>query len=149
MTIYNYDQNGIFTSIGEADQDPLDTNNWLIPANATTIEPLTNKKGFAVRFTGVGWEYIEDNRGKTVYNTTDRAPVTVDYIGTIQDGFTLLIPTTEFDEWDGKKWKENPAKKRENEEKAWLQWKEDSLQHVKVDLGVGKDGTPRIVYDLS
>ena len=33
----------------------------------TATEPLTKKDGFAICFNGTKWEYIEDNRDKTVY----------------------------------------------------------------------------------
>ncbi|WP_119711548.1 tail fiber assembly protein [Arsenophonus endosymbiont of Aleurodicus floccissimus] len=45
-----------------------------------------------------------DHRGKTVYDTNNRASCTVDYLGEIKTGFTLLAPSTQFDKRDGKKW---------------------------------------------
>ncbi|MFS1583635.1 MAG: tail fiber assembly protein [Candidatus Arsenophonus phytopathogenicus] len=53
---------------------------------------------------GTQWRYVPDHRGKTVYNTFNRASYTVDYPGEIKTGFTLLVPSTQFDKWDGKKW---------------------------------------------
>ncbi|MDR5615563.1 tail fiber assembly protein, partial [Arsenophonus sp.] len=53
---------------------------------------------------GKQWLYVPDHRGKTVYDTNNRASYPVDYLGEIKTGFTLLAPVTKFDKWDGKKW---------------------------------------------
>ncbi|WP_339053374.1 tail fiber assembly protein [Arsenophonus endosymbiont of Crataerina pallida] len=53
---------------------------------------------------GKQWLYVPDHRGKTVYDTNNRASYPVDYLGVIKTGFTLLAPVTKFDKWDGKKW---------------------------------------------
>ena len=41
--------------IGEAATDPLEGTAWLIPANATTIEPPAQKKGWVSTFDGTKW----------------------------------------------------------------------------------------------
>lgn len=71
----------------------------------TLIKPLDVKEGFAVCFneTEQKWEYQEDNRSKTVYSTITKEPSIVNYIGTIKDGFTLLVPS-EFDKWENSSW---------------------------------------------
>ena len=72
---------------------------------ATTVKPLDKKDGFVVCFneTNQEWEYIEDNRNKTVYSTTTKEASIVDYLGAIKEGFTLLVPT-EFDKWENNSW---------------------------------------------
>lgn len=79
----------------------------------TTIgKPLAKKEGFAVCFNGTKWEYIEDNRGKTVYVKATKEELKVDYLGKIKDEHTLLIPK-QFNEWNytKNKWVENIEKK--------------------------------------
>ncbi len=78
----------------------------------TTVKPLAKKDGFAICFNGEKWEYIEDNRDKTVYVKDTKQELKVDYLGEIKDEHTLLIPK-QFDEWDyaQDKWVENVEKK--------------------------------------
>ena len=78
----------------------------------TAIKPLAKKDGFAICFNGTKWEYVEDNRDKTVYTKATKEELKVDYLGKIKDEHTLLIPK-QFDEWDyaQNKWVENIEKK--------------------------------------
>lgn len=55
--IYNYDDNGQFVGEGMADADPLDANNHLIPANATTVAPPDDVPGTTRHFVAGGWEF--------------------------------------------------------------------------------------------
>ena len=61
MKTYNYDNQGYF--IGESKLDESDkcqiTGDWLIPGNSTEKEPLTEKKGYEVKFNGKDWQYIK------------------------------------------------------------------------------------------
>lgn len=78
----------------------------------TTIKPLTKKDGFAICFNNAKWEYIEDNRNRTIYVKDTRGELKVDYLGAIKDEHTLLIPS-QFDEWNytQNRWIENIKKK--------------------------------------
>ena len=102
MKIYNYNKDTReLISEALATESPLEKGVFLIPANATKKEPLALKSGFAVCFdeTSEKWEYIEDNRNKTVYSTIDKRESKIDYLGDIKDGFTFDKPT-EFDKWE-------------------------------------------------
>ena len=50
MKIYNYDDNGIFIGESIADESPLETGVFLIPAFSTTEKPLEHKDGFYIKF---------------------------------------------------------------------------------------------------
>lgn len=67
---------------------------------------LPTKAGFAVVRSedGSKWEIVTDNRGKTAYSTETRQPMEIDFIGELPSNLTLLVPKTEFDVWNGKKW---------------------------------------------
>ena len=82
----------------------------------TTIKPLVKKEGFAVCFNGTKWEYVEDNRNKTIYVKDTKEELKIDYLGKIKDEHTLLIPK-QFDKWDeiSKNWIEDIELKKEYE----------------------------------
>lgn len=75
-----------------------------MPGNSTDIEPEQELEGYVLIFNGDKWEQREDHRGMTAYAISDRKASIVDYIGDIREGFTLSIPSTQFDKWDGNKW---------------------------------------------
>lgn len=109
MKIYNYNkETKEFTTSTHATESPLEKGKYIIPANATIKEPLASKDGFAVCFneTKKEWEYIEDNRGKTVYSTSDKTESKISYLGVLKDGFTESIPG-QFDKWVDGAWVED------------------------------------------
>ncbi|WP_143314802.1 hypothetical protein [Clostridium sp. HBUAS56017] len=55
MEIYNYNSEGYFVGASEAAESPLEEGVYLIPANATTIEPPVADKGFIQFFDGITW----------------------------------------------------------------------------------------------
>ncbi|MCV5052769.1 tail fiber assembly protein [Escherichia coli] len=75
-----------------------------MPGNSTDIEPGDEVAGEVAIFNGNGWQQHENHRGETVYSTADGSTVTVDYIGSIRDGYTNIAPSTPYDKWDGHKW---------------------------------------------
>jgi len=106
MYVYNYTRDTKeYISTTVAREDPLDKGKYLIPAYATTVPIMEQKEGYAQVFNEEKneWEYVEDHRGETVYNTETKEPVIVDYLGPIKDGYTLLKPG-EFSKWNGTEW---------------------------------------------
>lgn len=60
MKIYHHDsETGLFIGEGLADADPLEPDNWLIPAQATTVAPPEHVEGSTRHFVAGGWEYRE------------------------------------------------------------------------------------------
>ena len=82
----------------------------------TTIKPLAKKDGFTICFNGTKWEFVEDNRNKTIYVKDTKEELKIDYLGKIKDEHTLLIPK-QFDKWDetSKNWIEDIELKKEYE----------------------------------
>ena len=78
----------------------------------TIAKPLAKKDGFAICFNEDKWEYVEDNRNKTVYVKATKDELKIDYLGKIKDEHTLLVPK-QFDKWDytQNKFVENTEKK--------------------------------------
>ena len=127
MKIYSYDEmTGEYISEGEAVRSPLWNNThaiedkFLIPRNATTVAPPDAINGH-VRVFGLmsgEWIQVEDNRGKTVYNTSSAASLTLLAIGAIPDGYTLFPPCP-YPKWNGSAWEtDTEAQSTDEAEKA-------------------------------
>ena len=68
MKIYKYDNvTGEFLSEGTARPDPKNKSSFLIPANATTKEPISAKRNKAVVYKNGAWTYVVDCRGETYW----------------------------------------------------------------------------------
>lgn len=83
-----------------------------MPGNCTAIDPGEEESGTAFVFTGSEWSKQTDNRGKTVYSTSDGSAYQVDYIGEIRTGYTSVAPETPYDKWTGSKWVKDAAAER-------------------------------------
>ena len=81
----------------------LDANDdTLPPDNALRVKPEF-KKGFHPCQKDGRWHLVEDHRDKTVYNIENQESFKVDYLGPINEGFTLMEPFL-FSKWNGEKW---------------------------------------------
>ena len=86
----------------------------LYPRTALLTKPLEPKDGYQVLAVldengcAIDSEYVEDHREKTIYNTQNsKQSKTVEQLGAIEDGWTLLKPATQFDEWLNDAWVTN------------------------------------------
>ena len=108
MKIYNYDgQTKEFTDKGYAQPNPKKDGEFLLPSNATTLEPLEPKDGFAIVWNGTSWEYVEDNRGK-IWEKATAQELECELLGALDTPYTK-IPPLEFKEgfkcvWKVDKW---------------------------------------------
>ncbi|MGQ8702274.1 tail fiber assembly protein [Serratia marcescens] len=78
-----------------------------IAAGSYTDKPtLPTEDNKAIRRTedGTAWEIVDDFRGKVAYSTETGEAGTIDYLGPVATGWTLLAPQTPYDKWDGKRW---------------------------------------------
>ena len=55
MNVYQTDINGVFVGITTADQDPLDSTNWLIPAGCVQTAPPTVTDNQIAKWDGAKW----------------------------------------------------------------------------------------------
>lgn len=86
----------------------------LHPRTALLTKPLEPKDGYQVLAVldengcAIVSEYVEDHREKTIYNTQDcTQSKAVEKLGSVEDGWTLLKPATQFDEWIDNTWVTN------------------------------------------
>lgn len=67
-------------------------------------QPTEDNKAIRRTEDGTAWEIVDDYRGQTAYSTETGEPQTIDYLGPVRDGWTLLAPQTPYDKWDGTQW---------------------------------------------
>ncbi|MBJ9836154.1 tail fiber assembly protein [Citrobacter freundii] len=75
-----------------------------MPGHSTDIDPGEEITGEIAVFIGDGWRQEEDHRGEVIYSTDNGTASTVDYIGSIPDGYTSIAPSTPYDTWNGEEW---------------------------------------------
>lgn len=88
-----------------------------IPRGCVEDEPPTPREGYARVREGVLWVYVADHRGKIMYSTASAAPVKIDFLGSIPDGFTLLVPPP-FPVWSKTKWTTDTEAKKAADKEA-------------------------------
>ena len=126
----------------------LDANDdTLAPDNALRVEPKF-KEGYWPCEKDGGWYLVADHRDKTVYNIETQESSKVDYLGPINEGFTLMEPS-QFSKWDGKKWildedEQNAFKVKQNKslKNSLLNEANENISILQdaIDLDMAEDG---------
>ncbi len=94
------------------------------------------------------WILIPDHRGEKIYYTGERYSTTLQTVGEVPAGYTLIAPETDFDTWNGTEWVTDSAAEKKHiisladEEKTCLlrlaNERNTPLQYV-VDLEMATD----------
>lgn len=59
MLVYSYNVlDKVYSGTLEAEKDPLDPNNWLIPSNCTLIEPPAELETHKIVWNGESWDQV-------------------------------------------------------------------------------------------
>lgn len=103
-TVYGYDEDGFFTQQETCSPDPLESEIkgeavWLIPANATLIEPPAAVEKHVRVFKNGAWAQVEDNRGTKYWlpgDTWQTEPREMEELGPLPDGALLERPEKPF-----------------------------------------------------
>ena len=100
------DAAGFYVCQTVADADPMQPENWLIPAGCIEAEPPEVKPEQAAKWQPEkkAWQYLPDYRGKTAYRTDNGQPETVETVGELPAHLTLTAPPSELHQWNGKAW---------------------------------------------
>lgn len=133
-TVYQLDRHHCYLCTTAADRDPLDENNWLIPAGCVeTAPPQTGKNQTAQwQYDSQTWRIIPDYRGQTAYRTDTWqhdgiAADTVTEPGELPAGLTIEPPPSSLHTWDGKAWvldaETAAALKQAQQEEVWTRIK--------------------------
>ncbi|WP_308017670.1 hypothetical protein [Neisseria bergeri] len=108
-TVYQLDTQNLYIGSTGADPDPLNPENWLIPAGCIETAPPEIPEHHAARWTGEGWEILEDLRGQTAYRTSDGGKTDIEEVGVLPEGLTLIPRPSDYHEWDGGSWVLKPT----------------------------------------
>lgn len=94
-TCYKYNPStGEYIGENRAYLDPKVEFRYVTPNNTVLIQPLPPKDGYAQLLNDdrTAWEYVEDNRGLTLYDTLNGRQAKLNKLGGIPDGFTADAP---------------------------------------------------------
>ena len=133
-TVYQLDRHHCYLCTTAADRDPLDENNWLIPAGCVETAPPQTGKNQAAQWQQESqtWRIIPDYRGQTAYRTDTWqhdgiAADTVTEPGELPEGLTIEPPPSSLHTWDGKAWvldaETAAALKQAQQEEMWTRIK--------------------------
>lgn len=151
-TVYQLDRHHCYLCTTAADRDPLDENNWLIPAGCVEVAPPQTGKNQAAQWQpdSQTWRIIPDYRGQTAYRTDTWqhdgiAADTVTEPGELPAGLTIEPPPSSLHTWDGKAWVLDKAaaqaRKAAQQDEMWERIKAkryDNLRHGVFVKSVGK-----------
>lgn len=102
---------GEYIGPSNADPDPLEDGNWLIPAMAFAEAPPRPKAGFAVAHMPDAdqvWSLVPDFRG-VVYQTADGEALLWEKLGLLPDGLTNKVPPGAYCKWVDGDWEIDSA----------------------------------------
>ena len=133
-TVYQLDRHHCYLCTTVADRDPLDENNWLIPAGCVETAPPQTGKNQTAQWQPESqtWRIIPDYRGQTAYRTDigqhdGIAADTVTEPGALPEGLTIEPPPSSLHTWDGKAWvldaETAAALKQAQQEEMWTRIK--------------------------
>jgi len=103
-----------------------------LPANSCVDAPLEKKDRMIVCRTKdlSAWEYINDHRGETVYNTETAKPFFITKLGDYPTNTTSKVPASKFCKWDGESWVEDVLLKDEADKISAEKYREDILNSI-------------------
>lgn len=86
MIIYHYAENGEFLHASDALESPLEEGVYLIPRNATPVQPPEAVPGFSRVFDGEAWGQVIDKRGTVFWLSHDDGRVITELGQDIPEG---------------------------------------------------------------
>ena len=110
-----------------------------LPANAYLDAPKSVKDNQAIIHDGQQWTYPKDLRGTIIYSTETGAETTMQEVGDIPEGYTTLKPTSEFDSWDGEKWRLDTEKQHQYEINQALAKKNQLIAEATMQINYLQD----------
>ena len=85
------------------------------------------------------WILIPDHRGEKIYYTGERYSTTLQTVGEVPAGYTLIAPETDFDTWNGTEWVTDSAAEKKHiilwlmkKRRACCDWLTSATHHYKT-----------------
>jgi len=134
MIVYKYDNDTKhFTGSHICQNNPLG-NGYLYPDNYTEIAP-EDTLGKMPIWSRTKWNYIDDMRGKVIYNKTTLERITLEKIDAVMSAdYTDKAPDVEYPKWSGTKWIVDTAKKTIAE----AELKKERMLYLQMRISAGK-----------
>lgn len=92
ITVFQTDHLGLYVGPTTADESPLEPGVFLIPGGCVEVAPPEAPQGKIQHWNGKRWQLLDYFNGLIVYNTGTREPLTLNGVGPIPNGFTVLRP---------------------------------------------------------
>ena len=124
-------ENNIFICMAEADLDVYARDgSYLMPAGCVDVEPPEPRQGYAAKWVDSQWQYLTDLRGQTAYNTETGEAITIEEIGELPAGLTLLPRPDELHDWTNGAWQLNKDKAAEQAAQQLQTAKDEKLSEI-------------------
>lgn len=105
-----------------------------LPDHVCLDAPKNVKENQAIVRNGEQWIYPPDLRGTTIYSTETGSETTMQEIGDIPEGYTILKPNTAFDSWDGEKWVLDTEKQHQHDVDVATSQKKQLLSEANAQI---------------
>ena len=105
-----------------------------LPDHVCLDAPKSVKDGKAIIRDGDKWSYPSDHRGKKIYSTVTGVELTITEIGDIPSDYTLLKPSSKFDNWDGEQWVLDTEKQHQHDVNTATSQKKQLLSDVSARI---------------
>ena len=105
-----------------------------LPDHVCLDAPKSVKDGKAIIRDGDKRSYPSDHRGKKIYSPVTGVELTITEIGDIPSDYTLLKPSSEFDNWDGEQWVLDTEKQHQHDVNTATSQKKQLLSDVSARI---------------
>lgn len=110
-----------------------------LPDHVCLDAPKNVKENQAIVRNGQQWTYPQDLRGTKIYSMKTGAETTMQEVGEIPDGYTILKPTSQFDSWDGEKWVLDAEKQHQHDVNIATSQKKQLLSEANEQISYLQD----------
>lgn len=156
-TVYQLDAQNCYLHPTVADPDPMQPDNWLIPAGCVETAPPKTAASQVAQWQPESqtWRVVPDLRGQTVYRTDDGSPRQIDQAGELPDDLTVHPRPSPAHQWqpESQSWQLDPARAAVLAAEQLAQAKTAKLAALNadaqayIDRAAGIDRLPRFEVD--